>query len=134
MRSRFSAAETAPGEDAPEFDTFDTVVMSFLAPAPMQYAVFNIRARSLLRGTVLVIGSVVLAMVWAGFPNVHASLLLIVPVFLAAYGTWETSRCLRPRWSFYHGGVLLLLYADVLALALIVFLLLYPYARWLQAS
>ncbi|MFY9744636.1 MAG: permease [Acidobacteriaceae bacterium] len=108
--------------------------MSFLAPAPMQYAVFNIRARSLLRGTVLVIGSVVLAMVWAGFPNVHASLLLIVPVFLAAYGTWETSRCLRPRWSFYHGGVLLLLYADVLALALIVFLLLYPYARWLQAS
>jgi hypothetical protein len=131
MRSRFSAAETAPGEDAPEFDT---VVMSFLAPAPMQYAVFNIRARSLLRGTVLVIGSVVLALVWAGFPNVHASLLLIVPVFLAAYGTWETSRCLRPRWSFYHGGVLLLLYADVLALALIVFLLLYPYAHWLQAS
>jgi hypothetical protein len=100
----------------------------------MQYAVFNIRARSLLRGTVLVVGSVVLALVWGGFPNVHASLLLLVPVFLAAYGTWETSRCLRPRWSFYHGGVLLLLYADVLALALIVFLLLYPYARWLQGQ
>jgi hypothetical protein len=29
---------------------------------------------------------------------------------------------------------LLLLYADVLALALIVFLLLYPYARWLQGQ
>jgi F0F1-type ATP synthase assembly protein I len=99
----------------------------------MRYAVFNIRARSLLRGTVLVVGSVVLALVWSGFPNnVHGSLLVAVPACLAVYGTWETSRCLRPRWSFYHGGVLLLLYADVLALALIVFLLLYPYARWLQ--
>lgn len=98
----------------------------------MRYAVFNIRARSLLRGTVLVVGSVVLALVWSGFPNVHGSLLVAVPACLGMWGTWETSRCLRPRWSFYHGGVLLLLYADVLALALIVFLLLYPYARWLQ--
>jgi hypothetical protein len=99
----------------------------------MRYAVFNIRGRSLLRGTVLVVGSVVLALAWSGFPNnVHGAPLVVVPACLAVYGTWETSRCLRPRWSFYHGGVLLLLYADVLALALIVFLLLYPYARWLQ--
>jgi hypothetical protein len=98
----------------------------------MRYAVFNIRARSLLRGTVLVLGSIVLAFVWAGFPNVHGSPLLVVPTCLAIWGTWDTVRCLQRRWSFYHGGVLLLLYADVLVLALIVFLLLYPYARWLQ--
>jgi hypothetical protein len=42
------------------------------------------------------------------------------------------TRCLQRRWSFYHGGVLLLLYADVLVLALVVFLMLYPYAKWLQ--
>ncbi len=77
-------------------------------------------------------GSVVLAFVLGGFPNVHGSLLLVVPTLLAGWGTWETGRCLQRRWSFYHGGVLLLLYADVLALALIVFLLLYPYAKWLQ--
>lgn len=98
----------------------------------MRYAVFNIRARSLVRGTLLVVGSVVLAFVLGGFPNVHGSVLLIVPAVLAGWGTWETVRCLQRRWSFYHGGVLLLLYADVLALALILFLLLYPYARWLQ--
>jgi len=98
----------------------------------MQYAVFNIRARSLVRGTVLVFGSVLLAFLLAGFPNVHGSLLLVLPTALAFWGTWETTRCLRRRWSFYHGGVLLLLYADVLALALILFLFLYPYARWLQ--
>jgi hypothetical protein len=98
----------------------------------MRYAVFNIRARSLLRGTLLVLGSVVLALVLGGFPNVHGSLLQIFPACAAIWGTWETGRCLQPRWSFYHGGVLLLLYADVLALALIWFLFLYPYARWLQ--
>ena len=85
-----------------------------------------------MRGTVLVVGSVVLAFVLAGFPNVHGSPLLVVPAGLAGWGTWETVRCLQRRWSFYHGGVLLLLYADVLALALILFLLLYPYAKWLQ--
>jgi hypothetical protein len=98
----------------------------------MRVAVFNIRARSLLRGTVLVLGSLVLALVLGGFPDVHGSALLVVPTCLAVWGTWETTRCLQRRWSFYHGGVLLLLYADVLALALILFLLLYPYARWLQ--
>jgi hypothetical protein len=98
----------------------------------MQYAVFNIRARSLLRGTVLVVGSLVLALLFSGFPDIHPSLGLLLPTAIAVYGTWETTRCLRQRWSFYHGGVMLLLYADILVLALIVFLLLYPYARWLQ--
>jgi len=98
----------------------------------MQYAVFNIRARSLLRGTLLVVGSVVLAIFWAGFPDIHPTALLLLPTAAAVYGTWETSRCMRRRWDFYHGGVMLLLYADILALALILFLLLYPYMRWLQ--
>lgn len=100
----------------------------------MQLAVFNIRARSLLRGTVLVMGSLILSLFLAGFPEVHPSPALILPTALALYGTWETIRCLRRKWNFYHGGVLLLLYADVLVLALIVFLLLYPYADWLQST
>jgi hypothetical protein len=98
----------------------------------MQYAAFNFRARSLLRGTVLVLLSIVLALICAGFPDVHPSPWILLPALAAIYGTWETGRCLRRRWSFYHGGVMLLLYADVLAVALIWFLLLYPYARWLQ--
>ena len=76
--------------------------------------------------------SLVLAFVVGGFPNVHASMLMAVPVILAGWSTWETARCLQRRWSFYHGGVLLLLYADVLVLALVMFLMLYPYAKWLQ--
>lgn len=100
----------------------------------MQYTVFNIRARSLVRGTSVVMGSLLLALLLAGFPDVHPSPLLVLPTLAAVYGTWETSRCLRRRWDFYHGGVLLLLYADILVLSMILFLLLYPYMHWLQGQ
>ncbi len=98
----------------------------------MRYAVFHFRARSLVRGTVLVLASLAMAFPLGGFPHPRASLVMIVPAVLALWGTWETARCLRMRWSFYHGGVLLLLYMDVMALSMIFFLLLYPYAGWLQ--
>lgn len=98
----------------------------------MRYAVFNFRARSLVRGTVMVLGSLLAAFLLSGFPHAHASLTLILPAAAALWGTYETLRCLRLRWSFYHGGVLLLLYMDVMALVMIFFLLLYPYAGWLQ--
>jgi hypothetical protein len=100
--------------------------------APMQYAVFHLRCHSLLRGTLLVLASLFAAIAASGFPNLRPSLWMVLPALGALYGTWETTRCLRRRWSFYHGGVLLLLYADVLILTLIVFLLLYPWALRLQ--
>ncbi len=98
----------------------------------MRYAVFNLRARSLLRGTLLVLGSLVVALAAGGLANAHGAPVMVVPVLMAGWGTWETTRCLQRKWSFYHGGVLLLLYADVLVLALVVFLMLYPYAKWMQ--
>lgn len=98
----------------------------------MPPAFFNLRARSLLRGTILVLGSLLMAFVLSGFPNARPSLKLIIPAFMALYGTYDTTRCLRLKWSFYHGGVLLLLYMDIMALAMIFFLLLYPYGGWIQ--
>ena len=92
---------------------------------------FNLRRKSLLRGTLLVLASLALALVWSGFPLSKATPKLILPAILSLYGTWETSRCLQLRWNFYHGGVLLLLYADIIVLSMIFFLLLYPYAGWL---
>jgi hypothetical protein len=57
---------------------------------------------------------------------------LLLPAAMALYGTFDTLRCLRLRWSLYHGRVLLLVYMDLMALAMILFLLLYPYEGWLQ--
>jgi hypothetical protein len=93
--------------------------------------VLNPRNRSLPRGIALVLGSLVLAFPLAGFPDDRPSLKLLIPTFAAALGTCDTIRCLRHRWSFYHGAVVVLIYMDIMALCMILFLLLYPYGRWL---
>jgi len=98
----------------------------------MRPAIFDIQRKSLLRGSVLVLGSLFAAFRLADFPRNRATLLLIIPFLLAAVGTWDTIRCMQRRWSFYHGGVLLLIYMDLMALAMILFLLLYPYGQWIS--
>ncbi len=79
----------------------------------------------------LVLGSLLLAFRLAGFPDDRASIKLLIPTLIATLGTWDTMRCLQHRWSFYHGAVVVLIYTDILALCVILFLLLYPYAGWL---
>ncbi len=97
----------------------------------MAFGALNPRNRSLPRGTLLVLGSLVVAFLLAGFPEDRASLKLIIPSVAAALGTWDTIRCLQRRWSLYHGAVVVLIYMDIMALCMILFLLLYPYGRWL---
>jgi len=99
----------------------------------MRPAFFDIQRKSLLRGSVLVLGSLFAAFRLADFPHNRATLLLILPAVFACFGTWETTRCMQRSWSFYHGGVLLLLYMDIMALAMILFLLFYPYAQWISS-
>jgi hypothetical protein len=98
----------------------------------MRLAAFNFRAHSLFRGTTLVLASLAAALLFSGFPQVHTDGALAFAALGALWGTYETLRCLRLKWSFYHGGVMLLLYMDVIALTMIFFLLLYPYAGWIQ--
>jgi hypothetical protein len=37
----------------------------------------------------------------------------------------ETARCLERKWSLYHAGVLILLYTDLMILALVLFIWFY---------
>ena len=97
----------------------------------MRPAFFDLHRKSLLRGSTLVLGSLFAALRLADFPHNHATLLLILPTVTACLGTWDTIRCVQPRWNFYHGGVLLLIYMDIMTMAMILFLLLYPYAQWI---
>jgi len=98
-----------------------------LSPPLFSYAIFHPRRRSLLRGNLLVLGSLLAAVRLSDFPHGRATMLLAIPAALAFLGTFETVRCMQPRWNFYHGGVLLCVYMDLLAISLILFLLFSPY-------
>ena len=101
-------------------------------PASTLPAIIDPRQHSLLRSSFLVLGSLLAAFFLAGYPDDRPSLGLSIPFLIAMVGFVDTLRCLRMRWSFYHGAVVLMLYMDVLAISMILFLFLYPYGKWLM--
>jgi hypothetical protein len=98
----------------------------------MLYAFADPRQRSLFRSSALVLGSLFTALAMAGLHNDRPSLKLALPALTALIGFGDTFRCLRHRWDFYHGAVVIMLYMDVMALSIIFFLFLYPYGEWLM--
>ena len=88
---------------------------------------FNWRAPSLLRGNLLALISLAVSFPLARFPFDHANPAMILPILGAAAGMVETFRCIRARWSWYHGAVMISLYMDALVLTMILFLALYPF-------
>jgi hypothetical protein len=97
-------------------------------------ALFNPRRPSLARGNILVGSSVLAAIFISHFPHIRPTLLLIPPALLSFIGTAETVRCIQRRWSLYHGGVILCIYMDLMAVSLVLFFLFYPYFLWISAS
>ena len=93
----------------------------------MTPALLNPRTRSLVRSSLIALAGLAIAVPMSGFPHLHANALLVLPLLLCIVGTADTVRCMQRRWSFYHGGVLLLLYMGLMAITLVLFFLLYPY-------
>lgn len=87
---------------------------------------FDLRFRSVLRGTVVVLLSTVVAFRLSHFPNNHGTPWLLAPLLFAMAGTADTTRCMQKQWNWYHGGVVLCLYTDLMLISLITFFLLYP--------
>ena len=96
-----------------------------------RFSIFQLRKKSLARGTVLALGSLWLSFRLSGFPEVRPCLWLIATLLIACLATWDSARCLQKRWSFYHGGVILLIYVDLMVILMIAFLLLAPYSGFL---
>jgi hypothetical protein len=94
----------------------------------------NPRQRSLVRANILVLGSVAAAIPLSHYPQQRPTAWLILPVLGAFLGSVETVRCIQRRWSFYHAGVLLCIYMDLMALSFLLFLFLYPYFLWVSPS
>jgi hypothetical protein len=92
-------------------------------------SVLRFRRPSLVRGVVLSLGAFAVSLRLAGFPHIellHRSNWQIVVLAAALLGLAETARCLKRKWSLYHAGVLILLYAELLILTMIIFLAIYP--------
>jgi hypothetical protein len=91
--------------------------------------VFHLRQKCLVRGVGLAMSAFVSSLLLAGFPhiaNLHSSRWQILTMLAAGWGMGETARCIRRRWSFYHAGVLILLYSELMILVLTGFLTFYP--------
>lgn len=88
---------------------------------------FHLTQRSLLRANLLVVGSFLWSVRLSGFPQRRATALLGIPALFAFLGLFETVRCMRRRWNFYHGGVLLCIYMDLMAISLILFFWFAPF-------
>ena len=93
----------------------------------MALRIFNPRSPSLVRANILALGSLAIAILIAHPPHLRRTLWILLPVLGVIAGTADTARCMQRRWSFYHGGVLLCLYMDLLVITLVLFFLFFPY-------
>lgn len=92
-------------------------------------SIFRLRQKSLARGIVLSLGAFMVSLRLAGFPHIedlHGSRWQVVALLAAVWGMGETARCLDRKWSLYHAGVMILLYTNLMILALVAFLVVYP--------
>lgn len=93
-----------------------------------QLSILQLRRRSLTRGVVLAVGAGAASLRLAGFPRIealHGSHWQMALLPAAFWGMMETARCLDRKWSWYHAGVLILLYSELMILALILILWIY---------
>jgi hypothetical protein len=94
-----------------------------------RFSILRLQKKSLARGTVLSLASLCISFRLSGFPEIHESLWLVFPLLATCAAIFDTARCLQKRWDFYHGGVLLLLYMDLMVLTMIAFLLVAPFYK-----
>jgi hypothetical protein len=93
---------------------------------PARLALTDWRQRSLVRANLLVLGSLLVSFWLSDFPHNRLNYWLAIPLLCAIAGTVDTCRNMRTRWSWYHGGVVLCAYMDLMAVLLIAFFLIYP--------
>ena len=84
------------------------------------------RRRSLLRANLVVLLSLLLSFRMSNFPHNRLNPWIVIPLVAAMAGTADTLRNMRTRWNWYHGGVILCAYMNLMCVCLILFFLVYP--------
>jgi putative effector of murein hydrolase len=93
---------------------------------PARYSFTDWRQRSLLRANLMVFVSLLVSFWLSNFPHNRLSFWIVIPLLVAMAGTADTLRCMRTTWDWYHGGVILCAYMDLMVVCLILFFLIYP--------
>jgi hypothetical protein len=91
--------------------------------------IFRLKEKSLVRGVGLCLGALMASLRLAGFPvieNLHGSAWQLALIPVVCWGMLDTFRCIGKKWSLYHAGVLILLYSELMILAAVVSLWIYP--------
>jgi len=94
----------------------------------MTLSLLRLRQRSLARGVLLALAAFAASLLLAGFPHLEALhgsrwQILLAPVVF--WGLLDTARCVGRRWNLYYAGVLILLYSELMILAMVLFLWFY---------
>ena len=92
---------------------------------PALLTLAQLRRPSLARALLLSLGAFFASLLLAGFPHIerlHGSPWQVACLLCAVCGMAETARCLERRWSLRHAGVLILLYTNLVILAMIGFI------------
>ncbi len=84
------------------------------------------RERLFRRGMLLTLGTVACILMSLPASTGHFAWMLLAFVLCAA-ALVDFSRSLRVRWDLYHGGVVFMLYTDMMILTLIAVLTVWPY-------
>jgi hypothetical protein len=92
-------------------------------------SIVRLKEKSLIRGVGLCLSALVASLRLAGFPRIedlHGSQWQIALIPVVCWGMVDTFRCIGKKWSMYHAGVLILLYSELMILAAVVSLWIYP--------
>ena len=92
-------------------------------------SIFRLRQKSLIRGVGICLVAFAASLRVAGFPvieDLQRSPWQILMIPVVCWGMVETFRCLGKKWSLYHAGVLIMLYSELMILAAVVTLWIFP--------
>jgi hypothetical protein len=88
---------------------------------------WHLRSKSLVRGSLVVLVSLAVATLMSHAPHLQPNAWVALPLLTSVAGTADTIRCMQRSWTWYHGGVVLCIYMDLMAMTMIAFFLFYPY-------
>jgi len=121
-RSRLIVSTDLPEYSVSNPESRRAIVGDWLRLFISESRILNPQRPSLVRSNLLVFASFFTA--WPAYRHPDGIFAVLMPLatIVAILGTADTCRHLRRRWDWHHAGVLLMVYADLMAVTLLAFM------------